>query len=1078
MQYNGFIKSVCLKEKNLALLSCIEKETEVYKISESQLPDGKTISVISNLCFSETTKSPSFYQTCGKKPEVLFLSRDYPCGYICNLSNNGRPIHYHVAIDDRKIAPFIFKSTLCSVGYIQLLASNMSLYSFPTHTKCDGYCVETRKHEYSDLCDDERWCHGYTYGMYCDRDMKYVSNQYFCDGKADCRDKSDELSCKNTSHVQKCRKYNGVDDLTSQEIVPIYEFNRCGPIKLILTNPIIVPRLNARYCVGYEDQTNCSDPYRVGIHCKIKGFMSTVSALIICDPHNSRRAPLCDDGLDMMCVSFSSYCVLHKHYLCDQRADCYDNSDENSPICSHMTDITCERYGWKERGNIPFPRAWLRDGVTDCWSGVDEAAVQLTCGAGATKRFATQEESKACQEVFLCEDGARGFVEFKDLCGRHGPCRSEKKVCYQSQGVNNLFTNCFELQNTNHLLHCQPGLNEISFHNQYNCTLRIHDWPGMEDLKGRTHFPEVLAPNSTVNCRNVFGKTYVYLNCLGLCTSSKCPLSRVSHASCRGQYPRRVYTIDTTLQYLTFMIPRHVSGGGVKYHFDFFPCSTGKCVEYHQLCDLVDDCGDQSDEENCDNNFRCTSGKQFLPLSMVCDGKIDCNDMSDECNEWCHEHIVHPGPLNILLWLLAPIALLFNLVTLVRNLYQLCKCKKVRQMFRVVFLILINAGNLLVASHTLLLVIFNGTYGRYYCGSRLEWLTSKTCSALGILSTLGNLVSVVSMTFLSINEFAVYKWGELLESRSINKSAVISVTLLVLVTLSIATSISLLPVLTFLEDFFVSGIVYSKDNSLFIGILKKQKLIKILGEYYGRFIKNKPLSWTNQTLAIESLYKPQTSLSWKFIRLQVSNMFSRDYTVVWPDALHFYGNDATCQFKYLITKTDPQLYYVLAVISLHASSLFIIVLCYARIWKGPIFKSPSELVAEPPQNERITRENMMMQHKILAITATHFLCWAALLIFDGIHYAELLDITSYYTIVSLIVIRVNSVIMPVILDHNFHYKNMKNGFRTVKLFSQNMRRILFDARGTETVKIFELQEASVITANTTGVGMMGNVDVS
>jgi len=67
-------------------------------------------------------------------------------------------------------------------------------------------------------------------------------------------------------------------------------------------------------------------------------------------------------------------------------------------------------------------------------------------------------------------------------------------------------------------------------------------------------------------------------------------------------------------------------------------CDNGStCITQMDLCDIFQDCADNSDEENCDSTvtcaddeFRCENHDICVPLSSRCDGRNDCFDGSDE----------------------------------------------------------------------------------------------------------------------------------------------------------------------------------------------------------------------------------------------------------------------------------------------------------------------------------------------------------------------------------------------------------------------------------------------------------------
>uniref|UniRef100_A0A8C9JTB2 Sortilin related receptor 1 n=1 Tax=Panthera tigris altaica TaxID=74533 RepID=A0A8C9JTB2_PANTA len=83
-----------------------------------------------------------------------------------------------------------------------------------------------------------------------------------------------------------------------------------------------------------------------------------------------------------------------------------------------------------------------------------------------------------------------------------------------------------------------------------------------------------------------------------------------------------------------------------------FQCQNGVCVSLIWKCDGMDDCGDYSDEANCENpteapncsryfEFQCENG-HCIPNRWKCDRENDCEDWSDEKD--CGDSHVLPSP--------------------------------------------------------------------------------------------------------------------------------------------------------------------------------------------------------------------------------------------------------------------------------------------------------------------------------------------------------------------------------------------------------------------------------------------------
>ena len=539
---------------------------------------------------------------------------------------------------------------------------------------------------------------------------------------------------------------------------------------------------------------------------------------------------------------------------------------------------------------------------------------------------------------------------------------------------------------------------------------------------------ELSVPTFKVNCSQMFGEHYLFLSCMNLCIEENagCPLDgknrRLEYDSCPGQYLDRSYTLGGN-SFLTFL-DKADSG---KYHQDFFRCNNSRCVNYKQVCDLVDDCGDMSDELNCVNNMICentrnTNKSQFISMSQKCDGIYDCFDLSDECNEVCMKYILEGWALKAFCWIMGFLALFLNVFTVARGISSMKNCATAGAMNSKVLMSLIGSGDFMIGLYLVILSVYDSVvYRRDYCKNQAEWLTGTACMSLGVISTVGSQLSLFSMTVMSC--IRIYGIKSMRIPGPIDKKAVMRVTSLASAIIVASLAVAVIPLVPSLENYFVQGMYYDPAYKVFIGFPNKDKHIKVLTTYYEE-TKRGGKTYIQQGANLH----PISDLSWENISALVDDMFTQDYGVkLTRSPVHFYGNDGVCLFKYFVRTddarrsrnsegtgaemmSDPVVWTMLAI---NLFCFLIISVCYIAI----IVKSRQSLKnAGQHDNPTRLKAAAAVQSKVLIIIATDFLCWVPFIIISGLHSLEYINASTWYATFAMIVLPLNSVINPLIYD--------------------------------------------------------------
>ena len=862
-------------------------------------------------------------------------------------------------------------------------------------------------------CLDEINCNGYEYGFYCTLGWgEYVPVPVVCAGngsKPICEHGSDYKDCSVDEHDETITNNICIHYLTKflpefggkEKAVPILDFTRCSVFDLSYV-------YSFPYCLDYSDQTNCSDIERVGGYCKINGYISSVSKYVLCheyDKNTNLSVEICDDNFQNECLSPSMYdCRIHKHKMCDGEKDCPDGTDELHDMCKTMTDTStfvCTRAFNTINNNLTIPISWIMDNVTDCLNGEDEDRSRWKfCQGDSIKQLILP--GKICQDVFKCPcphhqnntSLPNSNIQFDQLCDGVESC--------ENGGENEVCTIARDFPNIDKLALYTSGVRNVCISEP--CQMRKFKRDSNE-IFGVTLETELLVPTSNTYCNDTFGEYYVFLSCMGLCleTEITCPLdfpeneNKLIFNSCPGQFPNRTYTV-VNKSYLTFVVKTDKKN----YHQELYQCNNSRCVEYKQVCDLIDDCGDMSDEKYCKNHMICedtldSSKHQFISLSQKCDGIYDCFDLSDECNDKCGREILGNWVLKIICWFMGILAMFFNLFTSVNGFISLKDCETSNMMTSKALMSLIGSGDFLIGVYLVILSVYDSIiFGKDFCRFQDEWLTGTTCLTLGVISTLGSQISLFTMTVLSVIRMYGLTCKPMRVPGPVTKKSVLKLISLGVVTMTAALAIAVTPLKPSLEDYFVQGMYYNSTYKVFVGFPNKDRHVNILKTYFNQ---SKTENVTN--------FSPQ--MSWSEIGQKVDSMFTQNEGQLTRKAVHFYGNDGVCLFKYFVRTDDARRSrqtldpgskisglgdpVVWTMLSVNLFCFIVITCCYIIItWKT---KQSSQRSGQNDNLERQKNERAI-QNKIMVIIATDFLCWVPFIVISALHNLDYIDASKWY----------------------------------------------------------------------------------